>query len=220
MVAPSDRDALVIHRRYAASPEKLFDLWTRPEFLAQWMRPSVEYAHRCLELDVNVGGRYRIAFESPDGQECPSYVRGYGIGPQVEASAPCLLIDNPMTARDQVISPGEMNPMNEADEALVERIRPLMKRRRGYSEKKMFGGLCFFINGNMAVGPWKGSLIVRLAREEHDRNQQLPYATPMDITGKVMKGWVKVLPEGVETEDDLRIWVDRAVAFVRTLPPK
>jgi hypothetical protein len=47
--------------------------------------------------------------------------------------------------------------MTDEDEALVARIRPFMKRRKGYSEKKMFGGVCFMINGNMCVGPWKGS---------------------------------------------------------------
>ncbi|MEZ6137545.1 MAG: TfoX/Sxy family protein [Pirellulaceae bacterium] len=84
--------------------------------------------------------------------------------------------------------------MTETDEELIKRIRPFVKRRKGYSEKRMFGGLCFFINGNMTVGPWKGSLIVRLAKEDHDANQRLPHATSMDITGKVMKGWVKVEP--------------------------
>lgn len=110
--------------------------------------------------------------------------------------------------------------MKAIDEALVERIRPLMKRRKGYSEKTMFGGRCFFINGNMAVGPWKGSLIVRLAREDHETNLLLPHASPMDITGKVMRGWVKVKPAGIESDEDLRDWIGRAVRFVRTLPAK
>ena len=110
--------------------------------------------------------------------------------------------------------------MTEADEELVARIRPFMKRRKGYSEKKMFGGLCFFINGNMTVGPWKGSLIVRMAKEDHEENQRLPHATPMDITGKVMKGWVKVQPAGIETDEQLKTWVERAIRFTRTLPPK
>ncbi len=110
--------------------------------------------------------------------------------------------------------------MIEEDEQLVARIRPFMKRHKGYSEKRMFGGLCFFINGNMTVGPWKGSLIVRLAKDKHDQNQQLPFATPMDITGKVMKGWVKVEPQGIKSEQNLKTWIDRAVAFARTLPAK
>lgn len=110
--------------------------------------------------------------------------------------------------------------MTEEDELLVERIRPFMKRRKGYSEKTMFGGLCFFINGNMTVGPWKGSLIVRMAKEEHDETQSLPHAMPMDITGKVMRGWAKVEPAGIAADEDLKTWIDRAVKFARTLPEK
>ena len=110
--------------------------------------------------------------------------------------------------------------MTEADELLVDRIRPMMKRRKGYSEQKMFGGVCFMINGNMCVGPWKGSLIVRLDKAQHEETQSEPYVKPMDITGKVMKGWARVLPKGIETDEDLKAWVDRGVKFARSLPPK
>jgi len=65
--------------------------------------------------------------------------------------------------------------MTDVDEALVELIRPMMKRRKGYSEQKMFGGICFMINGNMCVGPWKGSLIVRLDKANHEDTQSEPY---------------------------------------------
>ena len=110
--------------------------------------------------------------------------------------------------------------MTKADEVLVERIRPHFKRRKGYCEKKMFGGVCFMINGNMCVGPWKGSLIVRLAKEKHEETQALPHVKPMDITGKVMKGWARVLPAGIKSDDDLKKWIERAVKFARSLPPK
>ena len=110
--------------------------------------------------------------------------------------------------------------MTPKDETLVERIRPFMKRRRGYSEKKMFGGVCFMINGNMCVGPWKGSLIVRLDKANHDETQSEPHVGPMDITGKVMKGWAKVSPKGIASDEDLKAWIDRAVKFARTLPAK
>ena len=111
-------------------------------------------------------------------------------------------------------------PMTDDDKVLVARIRPLLKRRQGYSEKKMFGGICFMIHGNMCVGPWKGSLIVRLDREKHEETQSQPHVKPMDITGKVMKGWARVEPAGIATDADLRAWVDRAVRFVQSLPPK
>ena len=110
--------------------------------------------------------------------------------------------------------------MTDEDEALVARIRPHMKRRKGYSEKKMFGGVCFMINGNMCVGPWKGSLIVRLDKEKHDETQSEPHVKPMDITGKVMKGWARVEPAGIESDDDLKAWVSRAIKFAQSLPPK
>lgn len=108
--------------------------------------------------------------------------------------------------------------MTDDDEALVDRIRPFMKRRKGYSEQKMFGGLCFMINGNMCVGPWKGSLIVRLAKEDHEVTQSMPHVLPMDITGKIMKGWARVEPAGIESDEDLKFWIDAAVKFVQSLP--
>ena len=110
--------------------------------------------------------------------------------------------------------------MTAADEALSERIRGILKRRKGYSEQRMFGGVCFMINGNMCVGPWKGSLIVRLDKEKHDETQSEPYVKPMDITGKVMKGWALVEPAGIDSDDDLKAWVHRAAKFASSLPPK
>ena len=110
--------------------------------------------------------------------------------------------------------------MRPEDETLVERIRPLMKRRKGYSEQRMFGGICFMINGNMCVGPWKGSLIVRLDKSRHEETQSEPFVKPMDITGKVMKGWARIESEGITHDEDLKAWIDRSVRFVRTLPAK
>lgn len=107
-----------------------------------------------------------------------------------------------------------------ADAALTARIRPIIRRRRGYSEKKMFGGLCFMINGNMCVGSWKGSLIVRLPREEHEQTLSHPAAKPMDITGKVMRGWARIEASGIAEDEDLKFWVRRAADYVATLPPK
>jgi TfoX/Sxy family transcriptional regulator of competence genes len=110
--------------------------------------------------------------------------------------------------------------MTDEDEALVARIRPFMKRRKGYSEQKMFGGVCFMIHGNMCVGPWKGSLIVRLDKAKHEETQSEPFVQPMDITGKVMKGWARIEPAGIEDDDNLKTWIERSVRFARTLPKK
>lgn len=68
MVAPSQTETVVIRRRYAAKPEVVFELWTQPEWLAKWLRPSAEFTHRVVEVDARVGGRYRFAFVSPEGR--------------------------------------------------------------------------------------------------------------------------------------------------------
>lgn len=68
MVAPAETNELVIRRRYAAAPSVVFELWTQPELLAKWFRPSPEFTHQAIEIDAKVGGRYRVAFRSPDGR--------------------------------------------------------------------------------------------------------------------------------------------------------
>ena len=77
----------------------------------------------------------------------------------------------------------------------------------------MFGGVCFMINGNMCVGTWNGSLIVRLAKELHDQTLAEPHTKPFDITGRVMKGWALVEPDGIKSDEDLSAWVRRAAKF-------
>ena len=84
----------------------------------------------------------------------------------------------------------------------------------------MFGGVCFMINGNMCVGTWKDSLIVRLEREKHDETLAEPHTKPADIAGRTMKGWALVEPPGIASEQDLKDWVDRAAAYAASLPPK
>lgn len=72
----------------------------------------------------------------------------------------------------------------------------------------------------MCVAPWEGSLIVRLDRNRHDETQSEKHVGPMDITGKVMKGWARVRAEGIESDEQLERWIDRAVQYVQTLPVK
>ena len=106
------------------------------------------------------------------------------------------------------------------DDGLACRIRPLLSQLPGYSEKNMFGGVCFMINGNMCAGTWKDSLIVRLEREKHDETLAEPYTKPADIAGRTMRGWALVEPEGIASEDDLETWVARAADFAASLPAK
>jgi TfoX/Sxy family transcriptional regulator of competence genes len=105
-------------------------------------------------------------------------------------------------------------------EALAERIRKGLARRKGIEEKKMFGGIGFLFNGNMLLGVWKESLIVRLNPEEYDDALLEPHVKEFDITGRAMKGWLLVKPEGIEDNDELSGWIQRAIKFVGKLPAK
>jgi TfoX/Sxy family transcriptional regulator of competence genes len=106
------------------------------------------------------------------------------------------------------------------DENLAARIRKTLARKKGVEEKKMFGGIVFMLNGNMLVGVWKDSLIVRLGDEQAEEALLEPHVRPFDITGKPMKRWAMVAPEGVQRDDELKDWIQRAVQFVGRLPGK
>ena len=105
-------------------------------------------------------------------------------------------------------------------ESLASRIRDVFAGRRGVTEKKMFGGVGFMLHGNMCVGVWKTSLIARLGPEQAEAALKEPNVVDFDITGRPMKGWVMVEAEGVETDEQLRGWVERAFVFVERLPRK
>jgi hypothetical protein len=105
-------------------------------------------------------------------------------------------------------------------EALAGRIRQRLARRKNVEEKKMFGGVGFLLNGNLLVGVWKESLIVRLGPEEGEDALKEPHVKEFDITGRAMKGWVLVGPEGIPDDDQLNAWIQRATKFVETVPAK
>src|SRR6201997_4194242 len=100
------------------------------------------------------------------------------------------------------------------NEALAGRIRQRLARRRNVEEKKMFGGIGFLLNGNMLVGVWKDSLIARLGPEQGDEALREPHVKVFDITGKPMKNWILVEPEGVVEDEQLKDWIQRAMKFV------
>lgn len=106
------------------------------------------------------------------------------------------------------------------DEALAERIRKALSRKKGVTEKKMFGGLGFLLSGNLLVGVWKNSLIVRLGDEQGTEALLEPHVKVFDITGRAMKGWVLVEPDGLAADDQLKAWIQRAAKFVGSLPAK
>ena len=106
------------------------------------------------------------------------------------------------------------------DESLAARIRNALARKKGVEEKKMFGGVGFLLNGNMLVGVWKDSLIVRLGPDKGEDALLEPHVKAFDITGRPMKGWVLVESGGVVADDQLKDWIQRAVKFVGKLPGK
>jgi hypothetical protein len=104
------------------------------------------------------------------------------------------------------------------DEALAERLRQALSRRRNIVERKMFGGIGFLLKGNLLVGVWKNSVVVRLGPEESANALGEPHVKPFDITGRPMRNWVLVAADGVKTDEELKVWIGRAVGFVGKLP--
>ncbi len=84
----------------------------------------------------------------------------------------------------------------------------------------MFGCLCFFLNGKVLAGVWKDSLIVRVGPNGYDDALLGPHVREFDITGRPMRNWVGVESAGVEDDDQLAGWIERAIKFVNTLPKK
>lgn len=106
------------------------------------------------------------------------------------------------------------------DEVLAARIRRVVGARPDVTERRMFGGLAFMMNGNMFCGVVGGELMARVGPQGHDASLARPGARPMDFTGRPMKGMVFVGPSGIDDETDLRGWVDEACRFVQSLPAK
>lgn len=113
-----------------------------------------------------------------------------------------------------------MKPRAGYDEKLAERIRSMLGPVRGVSERKMFGGLAFMVNGNMACGIVKDELMVRVGPDRWEELLALPHARVMDFTGKPMRGMVYVGRKGIASDTGLADWVARGAAFAYTLSPK
>ena len=106
------------------------------------------------------------------------------------------------------------------DESVTRRVRAELGELPGLVEKKMFGGVGFIVLGNMAVGVLGSDLIVRVGAARHAEALAQPHARVFDTTGRSMQGWVLVSPEGYETKEDLRRWIDQGVTFALSLPAK
>jgi TfoX/Sxy family transcriptional regulator of competence genes len=107
------------------------------------------------------------------------------------------------------------------DEDLANRIRELVLSESGISERRMFGGLAFLIDGNMSVSvSGQGGILLRVDPAETDALLGKPHAHPFEMRGRAMQGWLRVDAEGLKTKGQLDRWVARGVAYARSLPSK
>jgi len=106
------------------------------------------------------------------------------------------------------------------DEGLAQRVREVLGDRSELAEKKMFGGLCFLLGGNMCAGIVGNELMLRVGPHVYEEALARPFAREMDFTGRSMRGMVYVGVEGTEDDRDLANWLELAVAYAGALPPK
>jgi TfoX/Sxy family transcriptional regulator of competence genes len=106
------------------------------------------------------------------------------------------------------------------DEGLAQRVREALGDLPGLVEKKMFGGVGYLVQGNMACGVNQDDLIVRVGPEAYEDALAEPHTRVFDMTGRPMRGWIVVTPEGYNSDADLDEWVQRGVRFAAALPPK
>jgi TfoX/Sxy family transcriptional regulator of competence genes len=107
------------------------------------------------------------------------------------------------------------------DEDLADRIRELLGSESGVTEKRMFGGLSFLLNGNMAVAAsGQGGLLVRVPPDDTEALVDGEHVTPMVMRDREMRGWLRVSGDGVTTKAQLEDWVERGAGYARSLPPK
>jgi TfoX/Sxy family transcriptional regulator of competence genes len=106
------------------------------------------------------------------------------------------------------------------DESIADKIRAEVNNYPDVVEKRMFGGIGFIVNGNMACGVNGSDLIVRVGPEQSKPALDRPYTKVFDMTGRPMLGWIKIAPDGFASEQDLKNWIKQGMEFALTLPPK
>lgn len=105
-------------------------------------------------------------------------------------------------------------------EALAQSVRDVLYLLTTTDEKKMFGGIAFMVNGNMTVAVIHDNLIVRVGLENYQAALDKPGADSFKPTSRPMAGRVTVAPESLQTDEDMKYWVELALEFVKTLPAK
>jgi hypothetical protein len=106
------------------------------------------------------------------------------------------------------------------DEGLAHRVRETLGGGAGLTERELFGGLAFMLDGNMACGVVDDALLARIGPDAYEDALAEPHVREMDFTGRPMRGLVFVDPAGVAEDEDLVAWLDRCVAFAGSLPAK
>ncbi len=107
------------------------------------------------------------------------------------------------------------------DAGLAARIRELLADERGVTEQRMFGGLAFLVDGNMAVAAsGQGGILVRVDPVACDRLLATTPAQPMEMRGRAMRGWLRIGEDDVRTKRQLASWVKRGATYARSLPAK
>ena len=107
------------------------------------------------------------------------------------------------------------------DEDLADRIRELLGSESGVTEKRMFGGLSFMLNGNMAIAAsGQGGLLVRVRPDDTEALLEHDHVEPMVMRGREMRGWLRVSIDGAKTERQLEGWVERGATYAKSLDPK
>ena len=106
------------------------------------------------------------------------------------------------------------------DEDLADRLRALFLGRDGVREQKMFAGLAFMLDGNMACGILGSELVVRVGKENLDDALALPHSRPFDMTGRPMRSFVYVAADGLASDEELAGWAGWGISYAASLPPK
>lgn len=107
-----------------------------------------------------------------------------------------------------------------SDPKLLERLAVILDGH-GLEQRYMFGGIGFFLNGNMCLGVWHNDLIARVGEDAASHYATVEeHARLMDLTGRPMRAWLQIEPPGCETDVQIKDWCDLAIEFVSTLPKK
>lgn len=106
------------------------------------------------------------------------------------------------------------------DTTLAKRVGELLRHRKRVTQKEMFGGACFLVNGNMSCGVIRDRLVVRVGPVQYEQLLRKRHVKPMDFTGKPLHGLIYVMPDGLKRRESLRVWLEWGLRYAGSLPAK